>query len=256
MRRILFGLVASLLAGSASAADYLRGSAYDGPPPALSHRWSGFYFGGQVGRTNGSARFGSTPRPAVDPLRPVLESAAQLADWSTMPDGGDSRLSYGGFVGYNAQWGDVVLGVEANYNHTSLDVRTSSQVLSGVAPGALITYTGRANMTDYGTFRVRAGYAWDWVMPYVFSGLAIGNANYTRTATTSYPVPPALLPTYTDTDTRNGVLSAGWTVGAGVDVAVFGGFFLRGEYEFVQFAATQGTTMRLSTFRAGAGYKF
>jgi outer membrane immunogenic protein len=255
MRRVLLGLAATFAAGNAFAADYLRGSTYEGPAPA-AFSWSGFYVGGQVGRTDASARFGSTPRPASDPLRPPIETDAQLANWVPLPDSNSGSMSYGGFFGYNAQWGDVVLGLEANYNHGGMDVRSSSQVLSTVAPGALIDYGGRARMTDYGTLRARAGYAWDFVLPYVFTGLAIGRGDYTRTATTSYPTPPDLVPTYTDTDTRRGTVSVGYAVGAGVDIALMSGLFVRGEYEFVHFTTANGVGMQLSTFRAGAGYKF
>ena len=30
-----------------------------------------------------------------------------------------SACGYGGFIGYNTQWQDLILGVEANYTHTA-----------------------------------------------------------------------------------------------------------------------------------------
>ena len=41
----------------------------------------------------------------------------------------------------------------------------------------------RSSISDMATFRGRAGYAWGCFLPYVFGGLAVGNADYTKSAT-------------------------------------------------------------------------
>jgi opacity protein-like surface antigen len=45
-------------------------------------------------------------------------------------------------------------------------------------------------------------------------------------------------------------------VGAGLDWAVTQHFFLRGEFEFVQFAPISSISLEIFSGRVGAGYKF
>ena len=48
----------------------------------------------------------------------------------------------------------------------------------------------------------------------------------------------------------------GFSVGAGLDWALTQNFFLRGEFEFVQFAPISNINLPLVSGRVGAGYKF
>jgi opacity protein-like surface antigen len=48
----------------------------------------------------------------------------------------------------------------------------------------------------------------------------------------------------------------GFSVGGGFDMAVTQNIFLRGEYEFVQFAEIANITAKISSARVGAGFKF
>lgn len=252
MRAAILGLTASLLTGNALAADYLRGSNYE--PPGEAYRWSGFYVGGQVGYSEANARFGPTARAPRDPLRQTIESAAQLAEWVALPGASARGMTYGGFVGYNAQWGDVVLGLEANYSHMAL--RAASRGITLPQGGGLVDYGGFARVTDVATFRARAGYAMGWLMPYAFVGLAIGRVDTVRTATISFPTPPDPFPPYTDVDTHNGNFAVGFATGAGLDIGLTQNIFLRGEYEFVHLTNVRGVTAIMNTVRAGAGVKF
>jgi outer membrane immunogenic protein len=54
----------------------------------------------------------------------------------------------------------------------------------------------------------------------------------------------------------SGVFLYGFSVGGGLDVALTPNFFLRGEFEYVQFAPISNNTASISTVRGGAGFKF
>ena len=229
MRAAILGLATSLLAGNALAADYLRGSNYE--PAAPGYHWTGVYIGGQVGYSEANATFGATAStiPQVG------------ATWMQLPGASAHGITYGGFVGYNAQWGDVVLGVEGNYNHMSLRA-VSAGVVSGTD-----TYGGFGRLTDVMTFRGRAGYAMGWLMPYAFVGLAIGRLDTERSAT----IPPD-----TYVQRHNGNYSIGFAAGGGVDMGLTQNLFLRAEYEFVHLTNVRGVTAITNTVRGGAGLKF
>ena len=55
---------------------------------------------------------------------------------------------------------------------------------------------------------------------------------------------------------QNNALLWGFSVGAGLDWALTQNFFLRGEFEFVQFAPISSINLALFSGRVGAGYKF
>src|SRR5690606_33702426 len=93
-----------------------------------------------------------------------------------------------GFVGYNSQWDDVVVGVELSYMHgkfggSAHDQMGRSFVASdGYTYGITSESIARISINDIGTLRARAGYVWGAFLPYVFGGLALGQADIERTA--------------------------------------------------------------------------
>jgi opacity protein-like surface antigen len=216
MRRIMVSLIAFGFVQSALAADYgepvLRGSqTYYVPGNPVYFRWDGFYFGGQVGWTVSNIKISSV---APD----------------TQIGGSANGASYGAYAGYNAQWENAVLGVEVNYNHTSVG--------SAPQPGLGSLGTTSASITDFGTFRGRGGWVFDNVMPYGFVGFAIGNA---------------------DTTTLTGPSSAigyGWALGAGVDWAVLPNIVLRAEYEYLRLDNMRDIRTTLNTVRTGVAVRF
>ena len=95
------------------------------------------------------------------------------------------------FLGYNTQWQDLILGVEATYTHTNLNMTPpSASVGTPLRPAEHTTCVGASgnlNLTDYGTARGRAGYVLGNFLPYGFIGMAVGRASYSvTTAAASY----------------------------------------------------------------------
>ena len=138
MRWVFCSLFALALASPASAADLdipppapvdydtLRGSLTVGP--ATFTRWSGFYVGGQIGLSNGNANFSNSTTGIVSYLlrETALEDEFTPSQWPVLGTANNSAPSYGGFFGYNTQWQDLVLGVEANLNRANLFLNAPS----------------------------------------------------------------------------------------------------------------------------------
>ena len=303
MRLLILCAVAAVIGGEALAGgsidgSVLRGSAdtYVGEPMArppryvpaapVYRRWEGFYVGGQLGRTGAGIDFSNSTAPLTNYILRNDVVGPHVADWITLTKADSNQSSYGGFIGYNAQWdGNLILGVEANYNRivsgglgsSAADSITRAFNDDSQAPsGHHYTYTATvdssatARIKDFATMRARAGFVMDRFMPYAFAGAALGRVDVVRSATVAYnrhdipdvtnPVTPPL-PDYnfgpeTRTERKDGVFAYGYTAGLGLDVLVLPNVFLRAEWEYVQFFAVQDVKIHLNTGRVGVGIKF
>jgi opacity protein-like surface antigen len=287
MRRLLLAIAVMGLVYDASAGEYelpvLRGSSSDYAPspwvpaPPTYTRWSGFYAGGQASGSIAAIDFGTSARSLISfaTRNSVLEN--HVTNWTTLPNGDTSATGFGGFVGYNFQWDDVTLGVEANYTRSSLsksasDSLSRSFVDNTNAPAgheytydATVTARSALTLSDFGTLRARGGWAAGRFMPYGFAGLAVVRANIDRSATVTATVTDRVNTVIVDTfdlapatrsSTQTGAYAFGYTVGGGMDVLLMTNLFLRGEYEYVQFPDVKGTKVNLNTVRLGGGLKF
>ncbi len=168
--------------------DMLRGSQPVGP--ATFTRWSGFYFGGQIGFGDANADFSGATQPLVHySLREsTLENDDAVSTWPVLGSGSNDAVGYGGFVGYNTQWQDVVLGLEGNYTHTAFSVSSAStpisrSVTAGGSPYDVnLTGTGQLEITDYASLRARGGWVLGNFLPYGFAGLVHGRGSYSVTS--------------------------------------------------------------------------
>lgn len=249
-----FFLVAMVL-GAASGAqaadmpDFLRGSLPGGPAPTVN--WAGFYVGGQG--SYGSSSSNVTPSLNSDLEGNFAPPANFRYNWQPLGQAKNVAAGYGGFAGYNGQWDDVVAGVEANYLHSNYSDLTSAignvldssqeQVLSSTYSSA------RVNLTDFGSLRVRAGYVMGCFLPYVFAGMGLGSETIERNVSAT----PAPMGTPMSSNTKTNLVY-GYSGGAGVDVMLAGGFFLRAEYEYQRVTSAIETT--INSGRLGLGYKF
>lgn len=269
-------------ASTANAADYpvLRGSQIEDVPPAPSDfgtgptNWTGFYFGGYAGYTDTNFDVGRGAANIVaNYLRSTtVEAEMQASSLLNMPNFSKRSSTFGGFVGYNYQFGDVVLGLEADYTRhnakgSSADSIGRSRTLSdGYSTSVALTGETQAELTDVGTLRVRAGYAMGAFMPFITGGLAIGNGTVTSRATVRVagvdadPSEDPVLQSYSSASgllvsSRKNSTMLGGTVGAGVE-ALFGGLLLRAEAHYVRMEAQGNVVVETTTARVGAGIKF
>jgi opacity protein-like surface antigen len=279
MRRWFVVAALLLVSGSQANAQYfdtptLRGTSPYVPAPAKYTRWTGAYIGGQGGfiysHIDASSGFGTagifSPSNALTaPLGPVTWAA---------PGSRDVRgSSYGGFIGYNAQFQDAVLGIELNYDRSSLVNSASASrcyhesdplCLAAITLGdaedynATVVATMSTRVTDYGTIRGRAGWAFGDFMPFAMMGVAVGRVELTRSATVNATPTTTSSGTpfvHTETDTRSR-FAWGYSAGGGVEYLLTSSIFLRGEYEFIKLNPVDSVGITISTARFAAGLRF
>lgn len=190
--------LAATVAAPAVAADYpvLRGSQIEEAPSRSfdsGPNWSGLYIGGSAGLAMGQ----------FDPYQQSEFLSRMAFNQLTVSDAGSpllrfgkarhDRTGFGGFVGYNAQFGDVVLGVEADYFKTDLTTTQNGSIsrlytnlfptITQSSPGleplntqTAISVAGHTTteLKDFGILKARAGYAMGNFMPYFSIGAALG----------------------------------------------------------------------------------
>jgi outer membrane immunogenic protein len=280
MRRFLlaaamFGAVSGAQAADLSDLPILRGALTDG---LTTVNWRGYYVGGQWGYGSSDEDFRGVPSTA--PLLQVVLTDVERemgAFGSPSNFGKLSRRASGGgaFAGYNSQWDDVVIGLEASYLHggfggssTTTETRSSLPLSDGYYHQVTTTQQASISIKDMATFRARAGYAYGCFLPYLFGGFALGNADIARTATVldvttpgppnppARPAsPPAQPPTFGSASVaQHSHLIYGYSAGLGVDMMLYHGLFARAEWEYVRFTTSVDTS--INTVRLGLGYKF
>lgn len=224
---------------SASAADLGPYTPRAEPAPYVEapafYSWRGFYVG-----VNGGYAWG-----AGDPI--IVSGGAATGALSAIdPDG----WLGGGQVGYNAQFNNVVLGVEADLQGG--DVSGSS--VGALANGSPAVASSELNWLS--TVRLRAGLSADRVLFYVTAGGAWADLDYRLAAADG-------------TSFRGGDTLSGYTVGGGVEWALAPGWSAKAEYLYVDLGSTTiagfdgAGAPAAATFdndfhivRAGLNYKF
>jgi opacity protein-like surface antigen len=259
MRRLLavamvFGAVTGAQAADMPDLPFLRGSFTDGLGGARVVNWQGFYVGGQ-------ASYGSTTSKLSPSVNADLQSPSNFRNppgvnylWPLLPTPHSNTTGFGGYFGYNSQWDDVVLSVEANYMHDG--IRSTSDVTQiNYNPDFSINNITHSNATvrlsDFGSVRLRGGYVMGCFLPYAFVGTGFGSQTVDRSVS-AFPDP--LSPPPPTTAASKTRLVYGYSAGAGVDVMLVAGLFMRAEYEYRR--VTSDIETNINTVRLGLGYKF
>lgn len=269
---IVCGAAVAGMAPSAEAADYLRG-AYSGDtePRAAGVDWAGVYGGVHAGITSVQADHRSLASPLADSAMPSAGiHKTLLQETINFKDTNKAGVTYGGFVGINWLWDDVVLGVEADYT------RASFKSTSSFGPYGLFrdsgtdrysvtsTSTSRAKVSDLVTLRGRVGWAAGMFMPYLTAGVAFANVDSRATTSGTWSLESLLVPPAYPTLTgpfsgvvgRRGITYGG-ALGAGVDMQLLPGTFTRLEWQYIQLASGgQRPNISINTARVAGGVKF
>jgi outer membrane immunogenic protein len=227
----LAALVLSLSSISGGAAD-LAPRIYTKAPAVIDagYEWSGFYIGGNAGYSWGRVRTSGalTGTQNVSVFRtagPTLISSVNSA--LALPLTGGTAIN--GFIGageagYNWQRAQWLFGVEADLQGS--DERASGDVCSiaGCPLGSTV-FAANYKLDWFGTVRGRVGFLpVDRVLLYATGGLAYGHF--------SADVPS--LPVFW------GSTRAGWTVGAGAEVAIDHNWSVKLEYLYVDLGNVGG----------------
>ncbi len=287
MKKILLAATALTMLsglGVASAADL---PSRKGPPMAPvyvppSFTWTGFYVGvnagygwGNSNNNNNVLGFGAIPVGGFFPVN---------------GNGNNGGFVGGGQVGYNYQFGagsGLVVGVEADLDYADIGGNKNNGVpfTFVTTPGTVFfPGTGHGNSGGYiGTARARVGYAFDRFLVYGTGGLAygdIGRRNGGGLAVTQAgfvnPFTGAVAGATQTTPfgTNGNSTRTGWTIGAGVEYAVWQNWTVKAEYLYYNlgngnrnnnaffvgapfaFAGNKNNNNDGSIVRVGVNYKF
>jgi outer membrane immunogenic protein len=210
-------LAASLASPAVRAADLpWRKSPSAEPPPVVS--WTGFY----LGVNNG---FGGGVLDAnVDLANPFLLTSTSTANRA-------SGFFAGGEAGYQLQLpNNLVLGVETDAQWAYL--KASHQATGYASTGAAgYSYANINNSLDwFGTTRLRVGYSFGRLLPYVTGGVAYGGVS-----ANGQQVAGGVVVGGSSSQTN-----VGWTAGAGLDYALSPNLSARAEYLYLQLQNASG----------------
>lgn len=280
MRTATLVLLASFTLGVSAPAlgadlDYgvLRGPDYEPEIPVVD--WNGIYLGGHGGYSSASTGFKNAYRPLVANEMRYSVAEAEFNASSMLASRGSSTdgASYGAFVGFNYQFDETVVGVEADYTRFDRTMITSDSIARfktdslGYMHSVALTGAASARVEDYGTLRARGGYAIGSFLPYITGGLAIGRVQTSQTVaiadygydiaaykanqaqTSGNPVavknfgytangfdpknPEAGTPVRTVIQNNKTKTMGGFALGAGLEFALTQNILLRGEYQYV-----------------------
>ncbi len=222
-------LTALMIPVAAEAAD-LRLKAPPAPPPPPPFSWTGFYIGGELGGawTNGT----------------VTDSIFGL---SVSTD--HSGFIGGGVVGFNYQTGNVVFGVEGDFDGTSLSA-TGNGVPTGIG-----TLQASANTDWVSSLAGRIGYAADRALFYVKGGGGwVGNTASITNLNTGAAV------SVSNTN-------SGWLIGGGLEWAFESNWSTKLEFDYLALnswswnsalfpAETFTASRNISMLKVGLNYRF
>jgi len=276
MRRLLLGTAAlTAMSAAAFAADLPRRGPAVAPAPVYAapiFTWSGFYVGlnAGVGFNSGNDRGLRAFTTSTDPV--IVSDVADINAALLAGHRGDSDnagFTGGVQIGYNWQFGAMVVGLEADINYLDRDRGNRSFTATNVFGGGveddiydLEVRHGRGGSNWFGTIRPRIGVAFDRTMIYATGGLAYAGSRNGSTSVTVVNVsddPDTVLARW---EGRRGGSNWGWTIGAGVEHAFSNNWSLKLEYLYVDLdrgsdrglvAVSGGDYANAITFRGGRG---
>lgn len=250
MKRIVVSAALLASAVGAQAADLpAKAPFYKAPVAAQVYDWTGFYFGANVGVGLGRSLSQLT----------VPDGAVAIAERSRF---GAAGAVGGGQIGYNWQFSNVVLGVEADLQGSAIeDNRSCGLYCQPTNPGVFARFDQKLDW--FGTVRGRIGLASGPVLSYVTGGLAYGGVKTSVTESLPGPGGAVSVASAGISDTRTG-----WTIGSGVEAALGGNWTGKLEYLYVDLGTESGalpftvlpgqsisSDIREHIFRAGVNYR-
>jgi outer membrane immunogenic protein len=254
MRRVLGSIGATLLlAGSTLAADL----PVKAPPmAAAAPSWTGWYIGATAGYGWTNKGIDDTPstfcnesaiRPAHYYYHWVEEAIIQQphpcpafgnalgAALPTHFDTNPKGFIGGGEIGYNAQLGRFVWGVEADISGADIKGSDSQTLVSGVTgfPLNTVRVDGSASekLDFFATLRGRVGYTlMPQLLAFATGGFAFGHVSASTTLTETVTGPCGCTSPSQTVAASSSATLPGWTVGGGLEWMLAPHWTVKGEY--------------------------
>jgi outer membrane immunogenic protein len=218
---LLTGVAATALmaaAGSVFAADIMPMKA---APPVVAYDWSGVYVGGVLGGAWGRTDSSDPGLGVIGTL--VSVPVTQTTDSSGFIGGVEGGMRY--------QLGKLVVGTEADITWGHVN-GTSTTSFGPPGAAGLLTRSITANSNWIGTATNSIGIAHDRWLIYGKAGVAWTHTNYTDNWVANVG---GSIPLFTGAGSENRV---GWTVGAGIEWAVWNNWSVKAEYDYLDFSTT------------------
>jgi outer membrane immunogenic protein len=209
--------------------------------------WTGLYVGGEIGggwaHQQGTLNTGNRFFPAGFEVAPLNASG----------------VLGGAVLGYNYQYGPLVLGVEGTYDWGDLHGSATTQ-----SPLLPISRTETVNGDWLATVSGRAGYAWNNVLVYGKGGAGWGA--FSSGTTTVVDANDNVLRTVSGEGNAG---NARWLAGAGVEWGFWKNWTLKAEYNYLGgthtvstenestgFVTTRTSTGNIQVAKVGVNYLF
>ncbi|MGH6835812.1 MAG: outer membrane protein [Methylocella sp.] len=223
------------------------------PPPPAEFSWTGVYLGVNVG--GGIDHFAFPFAVTVPGPNGFFQGTNGIT--ARGPVGG---LQAG--FNYELPFFHIVAGIEID--NSASGIRGQTTVNGTLLSGTPATATFGSKFEDFGTARLRVGYAWGRLMPYLTAGFTHG------TIETFYAVSaPGFFSTGANTETRTGAFPHVGVIGIGAEYAIAPNFTVKAEYLYdfinarlVIFSPVPRSTISFGTrtayhiARLGLNYKF
>lgn len=240
MKRILMGIAvaASLVATGALAADlpvpartYTKAPVYVEPV----FTWTGFYVGGNLGYSWGNSDNSTTINRFLTGT-PLL---ATLNGTNTSSNNVNGVIG-GGQFGYNWQMQNWLFGLEADIQGSGERGSSAITCLGCSDDNSPIVTNLTQKLDWFGTVRGRiGGLVTPTVLLYGTGGLAYGEVNVGGTASGNVDSLTVAIP-------GNSSTRAGWTLGAGVEGVIGGGWTAKLEYLYMDLGTVSGGPIPLT----------
>jgi outer membrane immunogenic protein len=238
MKRILIGIAAaaSLVATGALAAD-LPARTYTKAPVYVEpvFNWTGFYVGGNVGYSWGNSDNSTT----ITRFNTGLPLPGTLNGTNTSSNNVNGVIG-GGQFGYNWQMQNWLFGLEADIQGSGERGSSAITCLGCSDDNSPIVTNLTQRLDWFGTVRGRiGGLVTPTVLLYGTGGLAYGEVNVGGTASGNVNSLTVAIP-------GNSSTRAGWTLGAGVEGVIGGGWTAKLEYLYMDLGTVSGGPIPLT----------
>jgi outer membrane immunogenic protein len=201
--------------------------------------WTGWYIGANAGGAWGRSDTDSPISGVCTVASCFVPSAVDDINAQRSQTLSMSAFTGGVQAGYNHQFGNIVLGAEADFNSFRLSGSNSiSQPFTGF-PTSEPIYTNSASTNWLFTGRGRLGYAVNNWLIYATGGAAVTKLSYTHTFN-ELTIPDA------ETSSASAT-KVGYAVGGGLEYALTRNWTVKAEYLYLDFGSITSTGRVTST---------
>lgn len=197
------------------------------PPPCPS--WTGFYVGGLVAYTHAQIDTHLDLTGTWEQFPSAERTIQDRADKSFDTNGAE----LGGLIGYNYQFGHLVLGAEAAGGYMWLR-NSNSEEFDVNELETRVRVSGSFKTRYLATFGGRLGWAFCRWMPYFTGGLALGNSDFDGQVLRQNDEGFRFQRSSNET-------KAGWFIGGGVEYMVTDHWRIRGQYQWIDLGTNSAS---------------